>query len=142
MMARTRALQLTQPFKEFVAGFDPSLDGVLQVKQFAGTVTMVPDSTAAGEPFVLRIRLRNLGVCPWMEGVGHQLELQGDLAGLGLPATWNFTGPPVVFGDQREVELKGVAPREPGSVSIHVRLTAPYRNPYALAEGDVTLRWQ
>ncbi len=108
MMARTRALRLTQPFKEFVAGFDPSLDGFLQVKQFAGTVTMAPDTTAAGEPFVLRIRLRNLGVCPWIDGVGHQLELQGDLAGLGLPATWKFEGPPVVFGEQREVELQGV----------------------------------
>ena len=133
---------LTRPFKEFVAGYDPSLDGLLQVKQFAGTMTVVPEQLSAGKPFVVRVRLRNLGVCPWLAGVGQQLELQGDTASLGLPATWDFVEPPLVFGDQREIELRGVAPREPGEASIHIRLTAPYRNPYAIAECDMTLKWE
>ncbi len=142
MMSRTRAMRLTQPFKEFVAGFDPSLDGLLQVRQFAGTIAAAPEAMAAGEPFVLRIRLRNLGVCPWIEDVGHQLELHGDVAGLGLPPHWQFAGLPVLLGDQREVELRGIAPPEPGSTVLKVRFMAPYRNPYAMAEVDVTLRWE
>ncbi|MHB8952327.1 MAG: hypothetical protein ACYC4U_05055 [Pirellulaceae bacterium] len=141
MLVRTRALKLTQPFKEFVGGFDPSLDGVLQVRQFVGAISVVPDALAAGQPFVLRIGLRNTGVCPWMEEVGHAVELQGDIAGLGLPARWDFVGPPLVLGDQREIELRGIAPVDPGEATIHVRFTAPFRHPHAIVETDVTLRW-
>ncbi len=142
MMARTRALKLTQPFKEFVAGYDPSLDARLQVKQFDGVITVPDDALQAGQPFTLRVRLQNLGVCPWIEGVGHRFELQGNTEQLGLPAQWELTGQPMVLGDQREVLLQGTAPREPGSATLHIRWLAPYRHPSAMAEADVTLRWQ
>lgn len=139
MLQRTRAMGLTRPYKEFVAGYDPSLDGVLQVKQFAGTLTAEPVKLSAGQPFTLRIRMRNLGMCPWSEGTSPRLELEGDTAAYQLPATCDFTGAPMAIGDQREMELHGVAPRESGRKTLHIKLIAPFRNPLAIAQCDVTL---
>jgi hypothetical protein len=85
MLDRTRAMELMRPFKAFVNGYDQSLDGLLEVKQFAGTMIVSPSDLAAGQPFALRVELQNTGVCPWLPGVGHRLALGGDAARLGLP---------------------------------------------------------
>ena len=89
----------------------------------------------------MRIRLRNTGVCPWSEGVGQSVELQEDVARLGLPTRWDFVGPPMVLGDQREVELAGSHPRSQVKRRSASRFTAPFRNPYSVAETTATLRW-
>ncbi len=142
MLARTRALQLTLPFKEFVAGYDPSLDGLLEIKQFAGSMTVSAADFSAGRPFVLRVELKNTGVCPWIAGVGHRLEVRGDTQRMGLPAQWDYDDPPMAFGDRRTIELRGVAPKEPGEAKLHLSLFAPFRNAYAMMQQDVTVRWK
>jgi hypothetical protein len=142
MLARTRALQLTLPFKEFVAGYDPSLDGLLDIKQFAGSMSVAPAEFSAGRPFVLRIELKNAGIYPWITGVGHRLEVHGDAQRLGLPSQWDYDGPPQVFGDRRTIELRGTAPKEPGEAKLRLSFFAPFRNAYAIMQQDVTVRWK
>jgi len=142
MMARTRALGLTQPFKEFVAGYDPSLDGLLPAAQFAGSMAVSPAELAAGRPFVLRVRLQNAGVCPWIPGVGHRLEIRGEVQRLGLTDPGDFLGPPMVFGDRREIELRGTAPQQPGEVKIELVFLAPFRNVHPFLRQEVTLKWR
>ena len=142
MMARTRAYQLTLPFKEWVGGYDLSLEGLLEIKQFAGSMAVSPEELPAGRPFVLRIELRNRGVCPWMAGVGHRLELRPEARRLGLPAQWDYQGPAMVFGDRRVVELRGIAPKEPGETQLHLGFYAPFKNAYAFIQKDVKIRWK
>lgn len=142
MMARTRASQLTRPFKEWVAGYDPSLESLLEIRQFAGTMTVSPGEITAGRPFVLRVELQNRGVCPWVPGVGQQLQLEGDFKRLGLPSHWNYEGPWMVFGDRRVIELQGTAPKEPGEIQLHLSFCAAFRNVYPFLQGDLILRWK
>lgn len=142
MLARVRAMGMTQPFKEWVTGYDASLEWALKIRQFAGKCQVAPVALKAGEPFVLKVELQNTGVCPWIAGVGHRLELGGDAAKLGLPAKWEFAEPPLVFGDRREVELRGVAPREAGEGSVKLTFWGPFRVPQVVAEQRVTLQWQ
>jgi hypothetical protein len=142
MLARTRALQLTLPFKEFVAGYDPSLDGLLEIKQFAGSMSVAPAEFPAGRPFVLRIELKNTGIYPWITGVGHRLEIRGDAQRLGLPSQWDYDDPPLVFGDHRTIELRGTAPKEPGEAKLHLSFFAPFRNAHTMTQQDVTVRWK
>jgi hypothetical protein len=142
MIARTRALGLTLPFKELVTGYDASLEGRLETRQFAGTLEAQADGLAAGRPFTLRIRMVNAGVCPWIPGVGHLLELGGDAARLGLPLHWDYESPSMVFGDRREIELRGMAPAEAGKAMIRLSFLAPFRNAHAFLRKDVELQWK
>jgi len=142
MIAQTRANQMTLPFKEWVGGYDWSLDGATPVKQFAGSIRIAPLQTAAGQPLTLSVILQNTGVYPWVTGVGHRLELSGDAQRLGLPARWDYEGPAMVFGDCRTVELRGMAPKEPGEAKVHLSFFTPFRNPHAAAQEDVLVRWK
>jgi hypothetical protein len=140
MIARTRANQLTRPWQEWVSGYDASLDGLLKVKQFAGELAVSPGEVPAGRPFTLRVRLRNLGVIPWVAGAGEHLEFRGDAGRLGLPTRWDYDGPAMAFGDRREIEVRGVAPPTPGQGAVQVLYYG--RHSRIIAEHRVQLRWK
>ena len=142
MIARTRANQLTRPWKEWVGGYDASLDGLLKVRQFAGRLTASPEEISAGRPFTLRVHLRNTGVWPWTSRVGPRLETRGEAGRVGLPDAWQYEGAEMVFGDARTIELRGTAPKEPGQTALRFLFYAPYRSPQVLVDRDVTLRWK
>jgi hypothetical protein len=101
-----------------------------------------PSDVAAGQPFALRVELQNTGVCPWLPGVGQRLAVSGDAARLGLPAQWEYEGPPLVFGERRSIELHGVAPQEPGEVRLTVTFAPPFRNAHPFIQREVSLRWK
>ena len=141
MLASIRSHQFTLPFKEWRAGYDASLDRKLEIKQFNGTITVLPEEIEAGKPFVLRVRLRNTGVCPWLPGVGHRLEITGDNAKrLRLSPSWEYNGPPMVFGDSREIEFQGVAPKEAGEIWIQISFYSPFRTRHAIVQQEFKLR--
>jgi hypothetical protein len=48
----------------------------------------------------------------------------------------------MAFGDRRVVELRGIAPKEPGETRLHLGFYAPFKNAYAFMEKDVTIRWK
>ena len=141
MLASIRSHQFTLPFKEWRAGYDASLDRKLEIKQFDGTIAVLPEEIEAGKPFVLRVRLRNTGVCPWLPGVGHRLEITGDNAKrLRLSPSWEYNGPPMVFGDSREIEFQGVAPKEAGEIWIQISFYSPFRTRHAIVQQEFKLR--
>ncbi len=80
---------MTKPYHEWMAGYDQWLDGQLEIKQFVGTLSVETDTLRPGEPFTLRVKLHNQGVCPWVAGAGQRIEVTGDVAKLGLPAVWH-----------------------------------------------------
>jgi hypothetical protein len=141
MIARTRAEGLTVPFKEFVTGYDASLEGMLETRQFAGAIEVQAEGLAAGRSFTLRVRLVNAGVCPWNVGSGLRLELEGDEGRLGLPPRWEYEDPPMVFGDRREIELRGTAPEGAGKAVIRLALVAPFRGRHVFSKKEIDLRW-
>jgi hypothetical protein len=101
-----------------------------------------PEELPAGRPFVLRVELQNHGVCPWIPGVGQQLQLQGGVKRLGLPGSWDYQGPWMVFGDRRVVELQGTTPKEPGELELRLSFCAAFRNVYPFLQKDIRLRWK
>ncbi len=130
MMADTRTMGITSPFNElFYAGFDASLDKApgSKVKQFDGTITVLPPTLKPGEPFELTIELQHRGCLPWVAGAGNDLVLKGDAARLGLPAKWVYDGEPMVFGDKRSIKLRGTAPAQLGSAKITINFQTSYR---------------
>jgi len=141
MLAATRRADLLRPFREWVAGYD-AVEWSLPVKQFSGTVTATAPTLSAGQPFTLTVALRSTGVWPWGEGAGQTLELGGDAARLGLPAKWDFAGEPMVYGDRRTVELRGVAPTEPGEAEATLSLYGPFRNHVPFATQTVKVEWR
>jgi hypothetical protein len=118
------------------------LENQLETKQFAGSMTARPEELPAGKPFVLEIELQNRGVCPWIADVGQHLELRGDVQRLGLAADWSFQEPCMVFGERRTIQLRGIAPKEPGETQLHLSFYAPFRNAYAFIQKDLHLRWK
>jgi len=141
MLAATRRSGLTQPYKEWVAGYD-ALEWQLSVKQFAGTLRATPTEVLAGQPFTLRVELANEGLWPWSPGVGQRLELGDDAQRLGLPANWDYEGAPMVYGDRRVIELHGTAPAEPGEGAVPLSFLAPFRYPSPFIRETVSLRWR
>ncbi len=141
MLAATRRAGLLKPFREWVAGYD-AVEWSLEVKQFSGMVSAAAPKASAGQPFALAVELRNTGIWPWVEGAGQTLELGGDATRVGLPAKWDFAGPPMVYGDRRVVELNGVAPLEPGQAEITVSLRGPFRSGIPFASQTVKVEWR
>jgi hypothetical protein len=139
MMDKTR--WMTKPYKEWMAGYDQWLDGQLEVKQFAGAMKLNVGELHAGQPFTLRVEMKNLGLCPWVPEAGQSLELSGDAEKLGLPKVWAFEGEPVAPGDVRVVELKGTAPEGTGEAKVSVAFTSPYRVPDKFLQAEVKLPW-
>jgi hypothetical protein len=142
MLSRVRANLMTRPYREWVDGYDLSLDAKLEVKQFAGTLSVSPTELVAGQPFTLRVELQNTGLCPWMAGTNQYLLLTGEAQRLGLPERVEFADPWMVFGDTRTLELPGKAPAEPGEGSVTAQLFSQYRNDYACAAQTVKLSWK
>jgi hypothetical protein len=140
MLARTRAVQLTRLFREWVNGYD-ALEWHLDVKQFAGAVAVVPGKMRAGSPWVLRVELQNRGIAAWTAQTGPLLQLRGDAARLGLPPQWNFDGECMVFGDRREIELRGTLPKTPGEAKLELLLVAPFRHGQPFERRELMLRW-
>jgi hypothetical protein len=143
MMAATCASKMASPFKElFFAGYDRSLDyeGVLKVKQFDGSLRILPPRLTAGQPFDLEIELQNRGVIPWIAGAGNDLVLQGETKRLGLPERWDYDGPPMVFGDGRVIKLHGVAPERPGAAQIKIDFLASFRDWVPFSQ-TLELKW-
>jgi hypothetical protein len=157
----TRCKWMTSPFKEWMAGYD-WLEPHLKLKQFAGTMSLKvepepagsgqpPKQTSvtsagvtldAGHPFTLSITLRNLGACPWIPNVGHQLKLSGAAAQLGLPPTWDFQGEWVAPGDTRVITLRGVVPTTGGTASLKATFLAPFREPQPFITSETTCVWK
>ena len=121
------------PFKPF--------KGVLEIKQFAGTIAVSPQQLPAGQPFTLRIELRNCGVYPWEADCGPSLQLRGDVQRLGLPGQCEIE-PPMVFGDRRTIELKGQSPKEPGETQLQILLSSPYPGTPPFVQKDINLHWK
>jgi hypothetical protein len=48
----------------------------------------------------------------------------------------------MVFGDRRQVELRGAAPKEPGEAALRLVFLAPFRNPWPVADREAKLRWR
>ncbi len=137
-------MQHTQPllpaFCERMGGYEPwKLDPILKVKQFAGSVRVMPVKLEAGKPFHLDLELQNTGVFPWIEGQGARIELHGDVGRWGLPATWRYTGKPMVFGDRRTITLTGMAPEAPGHGELSFEFVAPLRDRWVFARARVEL---
>jgi hypothetical protein len=133
---------MTRPYKEWMAGYDQWLDGQLALKQFVGRAELDCSPLQAGTPFVLRVTLRNLGICPWVAEAGHRILLSGDAARLGLPAAWDYQGAPLAPGDQRTIEFRGTLPAEPGSAHVVVDLLTPYRVPESFVHTEIELTWR
>ena len=74
--------------------------------------------------------------------MGHRLEVRGEVQRLGLAASWDFQALPMVFGDRREIELRGTAPAQPGEAKIELLFLAPFRNPHPFLRQEVTLQWR
>ena len=142
MMAATRDAWMTKIFGEFTPAF-PLADKALDIKQFDGSLTLTTDRLSAGQPFVLRIRLRNTGVYAWQPEAGRhpQLRLGGDAARLGLPAQCDYADSCIVFGDQREIELHGLAPQSPGKATITATLHSPFNFAAPIIRKTIALQW-
>jgi hypothetical protein len=140
MLERTRAMGFNRPFREFVNGYDPSLEGLLEVRQFAGEISAPVEEVRAGEPFALRLGLRNAGLWSWDEGVRPSIRIEGEAKLLGLPDRRDLDGPPMAFGDRREIEIRGTAPAGAGDATIKLVLVAPFRSPFPIAERTVKVR--
>jgi hypothetical protein len=115
--------------------------GVLAIKQFAGTIAVSMEELQAGQPFTLRIELRNCGIYPWQADCGPSLQLHGDVQRLGLPEKCEI-GAPMVFGDRRTIEVKGQAPKEPGETQLQILLSSPYPGTPPLVQKDINLHWK
>jgi hypothetical protein len=138
----TRCRWMTKPYQEWMAGYDQWLDGQLEIKQFVGTLSVETDTLRPGEPFTLRVKLHNQGVCPWVTGAGQRIEVTGDVAKLGLPAVWQYAGEPMAPGDRRTIELRGTVPKEPGEAKVTVAVISPFRVSEKIATGEATLVWE
>ncbi len=142
MIAQLRNGQMTRPFKEWVAGYDAALEWQLETRQFAGTAEVTTSQLSPGRPFTLRVSLKNMGVIPWLPGVGQRIELGGDAEKLGLPTAWDYQGDWMVFGDRRTIELTGKLPDEPGQAEVKLEFLTPFRGRWPLITKEVTLEWE
>lgn len=142
-------LPLTDPYMELgAAGFGQGLDAMLQVKQFAGRLTILQDKFRVGHPFTLAVELYNGGFGPWIPGDHHYLRLDPAANGMNLPHIWDFTGESVLPGDRRVVNLSGTAPKEPGTLKVRMKFawssgTQKYADwDYTLMSKEVLLKWE
>jgi hypothetical protein len=78
----------------------------------------------------------------WVDWIGTPIGLCGEAARLGLPKVWEYDGPWMVYGDGRDLELHGVAPKEPGEAQCHLTFLGPMRGRHVVFERDVKLRWK
>ena len=140
MLAHCRGM--TSPYKEWMAGYDQWLEAQLKVKQFAGSMRMAAGTLKAGRPFTLTVELRNLGVCPWIPGVGQQILLSGAAERLGLPKAWAYEGDWMAPGDHRTIRLQGAAPSRPGSGLLKATFLAPFRHPGAFVKCEIRVVWE
>jgi hypothetical protein len=142
MMAMTRADSLTLPFKERVSGYDISLDNLIRIKQFDGqlNVSAVPQLNA-GQPFELKVELRNRGCIPWISEAGYEIKLEGETRLLGLPDRLPYEGPPIVFGDKHIFTLKGIVPAKTGEAQIKIDFLVPSRAIGTLLGKTINLKW-
>jgi hypothetical protein len=154
MLARCK--WMTSPYKEWMAGYDQWLEPHLKMKQFAGTMRIqaelsaqpatisqpgTPIALQTGRPFTLTITLHNLGVCPWIPNVGHQLQLSGAAAQLGLPSTWEYEGEWMAPGDTQVITLRGTAPATPGTALLKATFLAPFRVPEPFVTCETPFTW-
>ncbi len=139
MLAHSR--WMTSPYKEFMAGYDQWLEWQLKVKQFAGTMKVTASEAKAGQPFTVRVELRNTGVCPWMPGVGQELRFSGIGEQARLPKTWPYEGEWLAPGDSRTIEFQATAPENAGSGVLKVGFVSPFRVPEEFVQGETHVAW-
>ena len=140
MLASTR--NMTMPYKEWMSGTDGWLDPQLERPQFSGTMEVPPVQAIAGQPFTVRVTLRNTGICPWVEKAEQAIEFSKEGQALGLPARTAFTGEAMAPGDQRELEFTGTAPATPGSAEVTVAFYNPFRAPTKIVEKSFKIAWE
>jgi hypothetical protein len=144
MIAATRNAGLTRLFvTDFTSSFARA-DSALDIKQFAGSIALTADQMVAGKSFVLRVHLRNKGVYAWQPEPGQrlQLRLSGDAGRLGLPTQWDYAGEWTVFGDQRELELRGVVPQLAGKAIVTATLVSPFGLGIPVAQQTIKVQWE
>ncbi|HOD49899.1 MAG TPA: hypothetical protein PLJ71_01710 [Candidatus Hydrogenedentes bacterium] len=129
---------MTMPYKEWMAGYDGWLDPLLDRPQFAGTLDAEPVTLTPGQPFTLRLVLRNTGICPWIAEAGQRLTIEG-ASQAGLPEAWVYDGEPAAPGDTRTIEFEGRAPDTPGKSELTIVFYNPYRVAGKIAEKKVVL---
>lgn len=143
MMARTRAGGFMRPYGEWSLGaYGMHEQRPGEAPQFGGALEASAVALEAGKPFTLTVVLRNDGVCPWMPEPGYRLELAGDAARFGLPVRHELTGRPVVYGERAVIELRGVAPSEPGEAEVVLTFRPPFHAPQPWLAGTIRLRWR
>jgi hypothetical protein len=140
MLAQTLAIGRAN--REWYAGFDGWIEPHLKVPRFAGDMTVTTGPLRAGEEFTLSIELHNQGMTPWVPGVGHRVLLSGVAESLGLPPAWEYDGDWTAPGDRRRVELRGVAPKDPGEGELALGFRAPSRGERKFIEKSVKLEWK
>ena len=145
MLRSMRQLQMTHPLKDWVGGystFDRNLDDAIGLPQFAGdikapsTLTLPLDSE-----FELRFTILNRGVRPWFSDNTNLITLQGNVANMALPSSWQPSDEFIVFADQQEVVLTGRTPGTPGSDEITMTLWTNNRIPYNFSEKKIMIQW-
>ncbi|HPO16230.1 MAG TPA: hypothetical protein PLI09_22535 [Candidatus Hydrogenedentes bacterium] len=137
-----RCRWMTSPYKEWMAGYDQWLEGFLKVKQFAGTMQLKTTDIKADQPFTLTVELHNTGVCPWLPGVGQQLQLSGVAEQLGLPTSWPYDGEWTAPGDTRTIQLQGTTPTTPASGILKAGFTSPFRVPEEFIKAEINVEWK
>ena len=133
---------LTQPFNENQIGWDGNLAQVMAIAPMAGLLEASVSDVSAGQPFTLKLELRNEGIWPWTSDAQFRIRLSGEAARLGLPETWEYVGDPMVFGDRRTVEIQGTAPREPGTAQIEFEFSSPRHGRLGSVGGKCAITWK
>ena len=141
--SRHHCRRLLPIFTDFTSSFTRA-DSALDIKQFAGSIALTADRMVAGKSFVLRVLLRNKGVYAWQPEPGQRLQLRlgGDAGRLGLPAQWDYAGEWTVFGDQRELQLRGVVPQLAGKAIVTVTLVSPFGSGIPVAQQTIKVQWE
>ena len=145
MLADMHDHKLNTPFREFVYGYHGykvSLDQLLNVKQFDGEMKIAATKVSPGQPFEIKVELRNTGFMPWIKDAENVIRITGNVNKLGLKAETEFIRNAVVFGDRINVILKGVAPTGQGSEQIKIAFSSPYFAGNATIGGQILdIKW-
>ncbi len=120
-----------------MAGYDVWLDPYLALPQFAGEIAIEIPDIQPGQPFTLKLTLRNKGLCPWVSQARQRVALEGIATKLGLPEAVTYDGAPIAPGESGTLRVEGMAPQETVKGTLSVRLCSASRLATTIAEASV-----